>query len=152
MRSSNVIVREMKIEDIAAVFRIEQSSFPTPWSPYAFERELTQNKMARYFVIEVDNLVVGYGGMWIIIDEAHITNIAISPEYRNKRLGSILLKAMIDFAEKNGVFKMTLEVRKSNLAAQRLYEKYGFVAAGIRPKYYQDTNEDAVIMWREIKN
>ncbi len=143
-----VKVRAMNLGDIDKILKIEKQSFASPWSRESFYRELRENRLARYLVIEINGGVVGYGGMWIIVDEAHITNIAISPDYRRRDLGSFLLEAMIDYAQKINVFKMTLEVRKSNIPAQRLYEKFGFISAGIRPRYYQDNNEDAVIMWR----
>lgn len=145
---NNVNVREMTLDDLDSILYIENSSFATPWTRESFEKEIRNNQLAKYLVIEYGNQIVGYGGMWFIIDEAHITNIAIEKEFRNKRLGSFLVKAMIEYAEKLGIHRMTLEVRQSNISAQRLYEKFGFRPCGKRPKYYQDNNEDAIIMWR----
>jgi ribosomal-protein-alanine N-acetyltransferase len=95
-------------------------------------------------------MIVGYGGMWIIIDEAHITNIAVEPAYRGKKLGEQILKGLMELAKLKRVARMTLEVRVSNDDAQKLYKRIGFKPAGIRPGYYIDTNEDALIMWNEI--
>jgi ribosomal-protein-alanine N-acetyltransferase len=143
------IVREMTEEDIRDVCIIERACFAIPWTEEAFQLEIRQNKLARYVVVEVQGMIVGHGGMWKIIDEAHITNIAVHPDYRGRGYGNLIVEKLIKIAKKEKVFRMTLEVRKSNTLAQNLYQKYGFKSCGIRPKYYQDNNEDAVIMWRE---
>lgn len=146
-------LRPMVMEDIPQVVTIEKKSFPTPWSPYAFACELSDNDFAYYLVVnpaQDPKTVVGYGGMWLIIDEAHVTNIAITPAYRGKALGELLLRGMIELALSKNILRMTLEVRPSNLPAQKLYNRLGFKAAGIRPGYYADTNEDAIIMWCDI--
>jgi len=88
--------------------------------------------------------------MWIIVDEAHITNIAVAPAYRGKKLGELILKGLLELAKLKGAVRMSLEVRVSNDRAQKLYKRIGFASAGIRPGYYIDTNEDAIIMWKEI--
>lgn len=148
MKMASVNVRKMNINDLDSVIEIENISFLSPWSRESFEREIRENMLARYFVIEYDEKVVGYGGMWFIVDEAHITNIAVHPDFRGMQLGTFLVKSMIDYAESSGIYKMTLEVRKSNTPAQMLYKKLGFVECGIRPRYYEN-QEDAIIMWRE---
>jgi len=145
---SELKVRKMTLDDIDDVLEIENKSFLTPWTSQSFEREIRENMLAVYLVVEMENNILGYGGMWMIIDEAHITNIAVHPNFRNRDIGSYLLKSMIEYAEKLGIYRMTLEVRKSNIPAQRLYKKFGFESCGIRPKYYMDTNEDAIIMWK----
>lgn len=145
---SNVDVRKMTLDDVEAVLDIENNSFATPWTRESFQREIKDNHLAAYLVIEYDGKIVGYGGMWFIVDEAHITNIAIDKDFRNKGLGSFLVKSMIEYAEELGIYRMTLEVRKSNKPAQGLYMKFGFKPCGRRPKYYKDNNEDAIIMWR----
>lgn len=145
---NNVNVRQMTLDDLDFILDIENASFTTPWTRESFEKEIKNNQLAKYLVIEYNNQIVGYGGMWFIIDEAHITNIAIQKEFRNKKLGSFLVRAMIEYAERLGIHRLTLEVRESNIPAQRLYTKLGFRPCGKRPKYYQDNNEDAVIMWR----
>lgn len=146
-------LRPMLIGDIPQIIAIEKKSFPTPWSSYAFTCELCDNEFAYYFVLVSEKdptTIVGYGGMWIIIDEAHITNIAVAPAYRGKKLGQYILEGLIDLARLKKAVRMTLEVRVSNDDAQKLYKRIGFLPAGIRPGYYIDTNEDALIMWKEI--
>lgn len=142
-------VRPMHSFDIDAVLAVERASFLTPWSRAAFEAEMDDNELAHYLVIEADGEVIGYAGMWMILDEAHVTNIAIAPGFRSKGLGTVLVTALIDSAIQLGATCMTLEVRASNLDAQRLYRRLGFEPRGLRPGYYSDTGEDALIMWRD---
>lgn len=147
---SEPIFRRMQLSDIDRILEIEQQSFSAPWSRAAFEGELIRNHFAKYIVVELDGYVIGHAGMWIIIDEAHITNIAIDPLFRGRKLGENLLRQMMTLAVWNGAERMTLEVRVSNLAAQNLYNKLGFRNYGIRKGYYTDNNEDALIMWAEL--
>lgn len=140
-------IRQMTVGDIEGVLIVEQQSFTTPWSRQAFEEE-ANNNLAHYLVVDDDGLIAGYAGMWVIIDEAHVTNVAISPDYRQKGLGEKLLNALIAQAIDKGATSMTLEVRASNTAAQKLYAKKGFTKQGLRPNYYTDTHEDALIMWK----
>lgn len=139
-------VTEMSLEDIDEVLEVEAQCFKTPWSKNAFEMEL-KNMTARYVVAKEDGVVVGYGGIWLIIDEGHITNIAVRENHRGKNVGSRILSALIDICKSRDISSMTLEVRVSNEPAKKLYAKYGFKEAGIRPRYYTDNNEDAMIMW-----
>ena len=149
----SAIVREMKLSDIDSVVDIEKKSFPIPWTKGTFISEIKRNKLARYYVAEVGGRVVGYAGMWLIMNEAHITNIAIHPEYRGMGIGKKLVGGLIEEVLKIDIYRITLEVRPSNTAARALYKKFGFVPCGIRPEYYRDNNEDAIIMWGEfIKN
>ncbi len=129
------------------VFYISNLSFLTPWTIDSIEKEL-ENKLARYVVAIKDDLVIGYGGIWLILDEGHITNIAVHPEYRGVGAGDMIVEALIELCKLEGIASMTLEVRKSNIVAQSLYKKHGFIEEGIRRNYYADTHEDAVIMWR----
>lgn len=145
----SVRIRKMVQGDVDAVMEIEHKCFSIPWTKEAFVLEIEKNKFAKYLVAELEGTVVGYGGFWLIIDEAHITNIAIHPDYRRKGYGNKIVEGLISIARKEGVKKLTLEVRRSNIAAQNLYKKYGFMPYGVRPRYYQDNNEDAIIMWRE---
>jgi ribosomal-protein-alanine N-acetyltransferase len=147
---NNIHIRPMTVDDLEQVCEVEKKSFRIPWTREAFNNELTQNHFARYAVVETDDRVIGYCGMWMIVDEAHITNIALLPEYRGRGIGEHLLKDMIRLAQMLGCNRMTLEVRVSNRLAQRLYEKMGFVIKGKRPKYYTDNMEDAYIMWVEL--
>lgn len=142
--------RKMTPLDVTRVHAIESASFQTPWSEEAFHKELTENTLAVYLVLELDDEIIGFGGMWLIMDEIHITNIAIAPEYRRKGYGEKLVEAMVNYGVENGFKHMTLEVRVSNAPAIALYEKYGFKGFGIRPKYYIDTGEDALVMWKEL--
>lgn len=143
-------VRPMQTSDLERIMEIEQASFPTPWSPYAFTSELTENEYARYFCLELDERVVGYMGLWFILEEGHITNVAIAPDYRGKRLGEILMQTVMERMAKEGMERMTLEVRASNLRAQSLYRRLGFEKAGVRKGYYSDNQEDALIMWLDL--
>ncbi|TJX14905.1 ribosomal-protein-alanine N-acetyltransferase [Tissierella creatinini] len=151
---SNVIInlREMEIKDLDEIMEIEKAAFSTPWTRNSFEKEIKENMLAKYIVAEVEGKVVGYVGIWLIIDEGHITNIAVSKDYRGMGIGKFLMMGMIDFCKKQGIHNMTLEVRASNTVAQNLYRKMGFLDCGIRPNYYADGNEDAVIMWKTIEN
>lgn len=143
----DVEFRAMKLSDIDQVCEIEQEAFPTPWTAEAFYNELTTNMFAHYVVIEKDGQLIGYGGMWTVIDEAHITNIAIRKLYQGKKLGEALLTSLKQMAIQAGMSRMTLEVRVSNTVAQNLYKKLGFYTVGTRKGYYTDNNEDAYIMW-----
>lgn len=141
-----VVVEAMRLEDLDDVQRIEQASFTTPWPPNAYRSELMTNRLASYLVARADDRIVAYGGMWLMVDEAHITTFAVHPGWRRQRLGERLLLAFLDLARDRHAREATLEVRLSNLAARRLYEKYGFRPVGVRPRYYSDNNEDALIM------
>jgi len=142
--------QSMSLDDIDQVVEIENLSFASPWSRESFESELLKNKLARYIVAKVNGKVAAYGGMWIILDEAHITNIAVHPEFRERKIGEKLVKEMLRTAKENKAEHITLEVRASNDAARKLYKKLGFKDSGIRKGYYADTGEDAVIMWNEL--
>lgn len=142
--------RPMTVDDIPAICEIEQESFLTPWTAAAFYNELKNNYLAKYIVLEMDGETAGYGGMWIILEEAHITNVAIRTKYRGQKLGEALMRQLLSLAVVLGAGKMTLEVRVSNSIAQNLYRKLGFYSAGVRPGYYTDNNEDALIMWADL--
>ena len=166
-------VRTMTAADIAQVAAIERESFPTSWPQTAYRRELA-NRLARY-IVAVDSsaavpetsprprsflgflrrppepppttdCIIGYVGMWLMVDEAHIVAIAVREEYRRQGLGELLLAEAIQLALASGQENVTLEVRRSNTGAQALYERYGFLKVGVRPRYYSDNREDAVIM------
>ena len=142
-------IRPMEIGDIDAVHAIESATFSSPWSRDAFGQEM-QNPCAYYLVLESAEGVIGFAGTWIILDEGHITNIAIIQAQRGKGYGEALTQRLIDDMLEQGVTFMTLEVRVSNAVAQALYKKLGFKKAGVRKKYYEDDGEDAYIMIREI--
>ena len=132
------------------VIEIEILSFPTPWSRTAFFHEISSNDFAVYLVALVDGKVAGYAGMWIILDEAHVTTLGVHPSLRRQKIGVGLLRELISESRRRECMKMTLEVRPSNLSARDLYAKAGFISHGIRPGYYSDTKEDAVIMWKDL--
>jgi len=137
----------MTVADIPEVQAMEQESFSTAWQESAFNTELTQNPTAHYLVVRADDQkLVGYAGFWLVQDEAHVTSIAIRPDYRGQQLGKRLMHAMVSRAAEHGAFWMTLEVRADNPAAQRMYKAFGFARVGTRPKYYEGT-VDAWIMW-----
>jgi ribosomal-protein-alanine N-acetyltransferase len=141
------VFRFMKEEDIDQILEIEHASFTTPWSREAFYNEINNNKFAVYIVIEDDKKIVGYCGAWIVIDEAHVTNVAVLPDYRGKKLGEALMRNIMSVAREMGAKSMTLEARVSNQVALSLYRKLGFQNGGIRKNYYSDNQEDALVMW-----
>ena len=150
----NIPIQKMELKDLQHVLEIESHSFTTPWSHYAFLTELRDNSFASYFVAKIKSPdkkdeIVGYAGMWIIMDEAHITTIAVEERYRRMGVGEKLLRHIIETAKEKGAVGMTLEVKESNMAARNLYEKLGFEIRGIRKKYYIEDNEDALIMWKD---
>lgn len=144
-----VLIQDMTLDDVDGVQVVERASFPLPWPANAFRHELTQNKNARYIVARDGERIVAYAGLWLMVDEAHITTFAVLPDVRRRRIGERLLQRLFEIAHEMKAEWLTLEVRASNLAAQRLYEKYGFRRAGVRRRYYSDNNEDALIMWTE---
>lgn len=140
--------RTMGPDDLDEAMAIECLSYLTPWSRSAFDREIADNMTAEYIVAEAPSgSICGYAGMWVLMDEGHITNIAVHPDFRRQGIGTALLCEMARRGRARGVDKLTLEVRPSNAAAQNLYSQLGFVARGRRKRYYSDTGEDAIIMW-----
>ncbi len=144
-----IFIRNLEKNDIDAVDKIAQQAYGTHhWSKDAFYSEL-QNKLAKYYVAILNNDIVGFAGFWSIIDEAHITTIAVSTDFKRKHIGETLLKSILDECYNQKVKYLTLEVRESNVPAISMYEKYGFQSFGVRKGYYQDNNENALIMWTE---
>ncbi|HEY7132163.1 MAG TPA: ribosomal protein S18-alanine N-acetyltransferase [Candidatus Limnocylindrales bacterium] len=141
-----IVIEAMRLEDLDEVQGIEEASFSTPWPPNAYRSELMTNRLASYLVARAGDRIVAYGGMWLMVDEAHITTFAVHPAWRRQKLGERMLLAFLDLARDRHAREATLEVRLSNVAARRLYEKYGFRPVGLRPRYYSDNNEDALIM------
>ena len=140
-------LRRMTIDDVPAVTAIEHATFPIPWSEKSFRDEMTTNKCARYLVVVgEDDVPVGFAGVWVVIDEGHITNIAVREDLRGKGLGRLLTEGLKQYAANLGVIYMTLEVRRSNIVAQNLYKSLGFIQVGVRKKYYEDNGEDAFFM------
>jgi ribosomal-protein-alanine N-acetyltransferase len=165
------LIETMQLRDVAEVMEIERLSFPSPWSARAYRYELQENNLSHYLVarpqrplaktepgfwaglqramgvaVPSEASILGYGGFWLMAGEAHISTIAVRPEWRRRGLGELLLVAMLELAVELGGDLATLEVRVSNVAAQSLYQKYGFAKVGLRPHYYRDRGEDALIM------
>jgi len=149
-KAPEVRLRQMTLEDVDGVMAIEKASFTTPWSRGAFIKEVTENKLAFYTVAEIAGVIVGYAGVWLIVDEGHITNIAVAPEYRGREIGKKILEELIRELKNRKILRVTLEVRESNEVAIGLYKSYGFIILGRRPGYYTDNGEDALIMWKDI--
>ena len=147
--NETITVRPMVMTDVDGVMAVEHDSFLTPWSRSAFEEELAQNRLARYIVAVENDEIVGYAGTWLVINEAHVTNVAVSGQRRREGIGRLLMQKLMDLARENDMESMTLEVRVSNAAARHLYQQLGFVEAGIRKNYYSETKEDALILWCE---
>ncbi|WAH36668.1 ribosomal protein S18-alanine N-acetyltransferase [Alicyclobacillus dauci] len=145
-----LVIRRMLLQDLDQVLQVEHRSFTAPWSRQAFLGELVENRLARYVVAEYDGRIAGYGGLWLIMDEGHVTNIAVDPDFRGLKLGDRLLRTLMSMCAASGGRKMTLEVRVSNTVAQNLYHKYGFERVGLRKGYYTDNKEDAIIMWADL--
>ena len=142
---SDVIIRRMTADDVSGVWEIENATFPTPWSMRDFEHEMRENPCARYLVAVRDDRIVGFAGIHIILDEGHITNIAVTQEKRGNGIGRELTAALLQYAANLGVQYVTLEVRENNVPAISLYRKLGFIKVGVRKKYYENQT-DAHIM------
>lgn len=142
---SEITLGLMTVSDVEAVHAIEVACFKTPWSKDAFYREVTENACARYMVLREDGVAMAYAGVWFVLDEGHITNIAVHPDRRGRGYGEKVTRALIQMAADSGMNWMTLEVRRSNQVAQNLYHKLGFIDVGYRKRYYENS-EDALIM------
>lgn len=144
--TARVVVDPMRLEDVPAVHEIERLSFRTPWPAYAFEQELRGNRLARYVVARAGDRLVGFAGIWLMVDDAHVTTFGVHPDWRRQGIGRQLLLNVSELSVAIGARRMTLEVRPSNEAAQALYHSFGFEIAGRRPQYYTDDGEDALVM------
>lgn len=142
--------RKMGRDDITSVVAIEEESFATPWTHDIFEHEMTGNAYAHYVVAVQEGEVIGHCGMWIVLDECHITNVAVRKRWRGNGIGEGLMRQAIALCKEMNVRLMTLEVRVTNHTAQNLYRKLGFQDGGIRKNYYADDHEDALVMWVEL--
>lgn len=148
---TEMIIRQAEAGDADAIYEIERVCFPDPWSRESLRSELEENPRAFYVVAQIGEEVVGYAGLWWIVDEGHITNVAVKPGYRNRRIGSQIIETLLDHTGRAGIREYTLEVRAGNVSARALYEKFGFEAEGVRRNYYQVGHEDALIMWRHAR-
>ena len=140
------VLRRMTISDVPAVHRLEEAIFSMPWSEKDFVYEMTENKVARYLVIEEAGEIIAFAGAHIILDQAHVTNIAVRQDCRGRGLGRMITRALMQYASNLGAEYLTLEVRQSNVTAQNLYKSLGFVKVNVRKRYYEDTGEDAWLM------
>lgn len=147
MLTKELVIRPATVADVKAIAEIEKICFAVPWSEDSIAKELSSNDMAHYIVAEFEGLVVGYAGMWQILDEGHITNVAVRPEHRGQHIASTIIAVMIELGAHFGIVRYTLEVRSSNEAAKALYRSFNFKESGLRKGYYEDNGEDAVIMW-----
>ena len=141
-------IRTAEERDIDRLTELDALCFSMPWSREAFHQELCENPLAFYMVLESEDNVIGYAGLWMILSEGHITNVAVEPAMRRKGLAELLLRELFQQAGDRGIQRFTLEVRPSNVAANGLYEKLGFVVMGRRKQYCEDNGEDALILWR----
>ncbi|MHC1717952.1 MAG: ribosomal protein S18-alanine N-acetyltransferase [Acidaminococcaceae bacterium] len=141
-----IVTREMSAADLKAVMAIEQESFHDSWAVESWLAELNSS-LANYIVLEQDGIIRGFAGFWLIAGEAQVTRVAVAKNERGQGLGKILTEALIAVAWQEGAEAVTLEVRKSNIAAQTVYIQTGFTVSGVRPQYYVDNKEDAIIMW-----
>ena len=150
IKLSEITISPMSKDDVEAVVQIEAEAYGKHhWAKSSFYDE-TSNNLAKYYVAKTpDGTLVGYAGTWHIIDEGHITTIAVKKEYLRNHIGEAIIQKIIDDCYKNNIKYLTLEVRVSNIPAIKLYEKYGFQSLGTRKGYYQDNDEDALIMWTE---
>lgn len=161
------VVENMAFADLPAVVALENIAFSLPWSIHAFEYEVRNNPMAHFLVVRrratVANgnappeeagcslhPILGYGGLWLIVDEGHVCTLAVHPDWRGHGLGELLLSGLIEHCMTRGAAVATLEVRRGNVVAQSLYEKYGFARVGLRKAYYSDNHEDALIMTTDL--
>ena len=144
-----LLILPATINDINEIWEIEKLSFSVPWTREALGMEIVKNKCAKYYAAKnYEGKLIGYGGFWVIVDQAHITNVAVHPQYRRHGVGEAVMRHMLKQAYKLGLKDMTLEVRESNAPAIKLYKKLGFIECGVRKKYYSDNNENAIIMWK----
>lgn len=142
-----ITYRKMTLADVPAVHDIEVATFPTPWTLDSFYYEMNENQYAHYLVAEEDGQLVGFCGLWNVIDAAQITNVAVIETMRGRGVGEALMREAMRLSKEAGMDVMSLEVRVTNTVAQNLYRKLGFQDGGLRKNYYADNGEDALVMW-----
>ncbi len=139
------IIRKMTELDIDEIMKVERDSFTLPWSKESYLNEL-KNLLATYLLCDCEGEVAGYGGIWVVLDEAHITNVAVARQFRRCGMGRVLMQNLEKHAREKNALRILLEVRPSNEAALKMYQGLGYVATGLRQAYYSDNGEDAIIM------
>lgn len=147
MDSDKIYIVPMTPVHLDRVMKVEQTCFTSPWQRSTFYQEITGNPYALYIVAIAGEEVVGYAGTWLILDESHVTNIAVAPAWQRRGIAKMLMEYLLRTSLKQGANRITLEVRRTNIPAQKLYEGFGFTVAGVRKGYYSDNKEDALIMW-----
>lgn len=143
--NEDLVIKKMEHEHVDQVYDIEELSFFTPWSKKSIHTEV-DNPLGHYIVLMDQDRVIAYGGFWVVMEEANINNVAVSPEYRGRGLSRLLMDKLIEMAKTQGAKELFLEVRSSNYVAQNLYRSLGFKMIGLRAGYYVDTEEDAIVM------
>lgn len=149
---TELIVRRAEEKDAGSIAELERVCFSQPWSYDSIYHDVAENKLSFYLVAETGGKIIGYAGIWNIAGEGHITNVAVSPDFRRRGVGDALIEVLLKVTGEAGVYSHTLEVRKGNTGALRLYAKHGFKIEGERKGYYEDNGEDALIMWRREKD
>ena len=145
------LIRAIREEDVRQIHEIETLCFPMPWSEESILHDVKENPVARWLVLDDgEGRVLAYAGMWFVLDEAHVCNVAVHPDYRRLGYGRRIMDALMQLAQDNSMSMMTLEVRRSNTPAQNLYHTCGFLDVGYRKRYYEDNKEDALIMYKEF--
>lgn len=147
--SPDIEITRMRRRHLRGIMAIERQVYPRPWSPSLFVSEMTTGRNRAYVVALAGRAVVGYAGLISYGDEAHVTTIAVDPEYQRLKIGTRLLYELVREALELGTRAVSLEVRVTNWGAQRLYGRFGFRPVGVRRNYYQETNEDALVMWTD---
>ncbi|MGI6420635.1 MAG: ribosomal protein S18-alanine N-acetyltransferase [Syntrophomonadaceae bacterium] len=145
MLETTCLIRRMTAHDLDGVMQVELESFPLPWSKESYLGEL-KNSFATYLVCDLEGEIAGFGGIWVVFEEAHITNVAIASQYRQRGLGTLLMEKLEAVAREKRAQRILLEVRTSNFPAQRMYKNLGFIPTGLRKEYYTDNKEDAIVM------
>ena len=144
----SIKISAMTLRDLDSICNILTCEFDDFWNYNVFKSEL-ENKNSKYVIAKLNDEIVGFGGIWFSVDDIHITNIVVKKCYRNKKIGTLILSALIDMGKNQAQKSITLEVNSNNIPAQKLYENFGFKTIGIRKKYYNNT-DDAIIMTKEL--
>jgi len=147
-----LVERTLSEKDIDEIVAIEAAAFSNPWTRPMYLRELQNPDVSFLYVLRTGGQMAGFCSFWLVLDEIHINNLAIRPEYRGQGLGAALLQEVLQAGASRGATRATLEVRRSNAPARRLYERFGFEVAATRPNYYVSPPEDALILWKDGLN